>query len=193
MDPSATAIELREDKMDSLPEYLSVSSVLDIDTILDVAENSGRYTLVERTISNRYRKDYDSLEDPMQWSRFFDVSEWIIFGAFLAGRRVGGAIGAFRPPGLSLLENRTDWAALWDIRVEAKIRRSGVGTKLFRAIERWANQLGCTNLVVETQNTNVSACRFYERQGCLLRRVDHNAYTLLPEETQLVWSKALGA
>ena len=46
MDPSATAIELREEKMDSLPGYMSVSSVLDVDSILDVAETSGRYEVL---------------------------------------------------------------------------------------------------------------------------------------------------
>ena len=44
---------------------------------------------------------------------------------------------------------------------------------------------------IETQNTNVRACRFYERQGCQLRAVHHAVYPELPEEIQLLWYKDL--
>ena len=45
--------------------------------------------------------------------------------------------------------------------------------------------------MVETQNVNVAACRFYERQGCVLKQANPDAYPQLPEEIQLIVSKAL--
>ena len=46
---------------------------------------------------------------------------------------------------------------------------------------------------VETQNINVSACRFYARQGCVLSAVNRFAYPELPDEVQLIWRKDLSS
>lgn len=44
---------------------------------------------------------------------------------------------------------------------------------------------------VETQNTNVPACRFYRRMGCTLGAIDRLAYGHQPDEVQLMWFKEL--
>jgi hypothetical protein len=46
-------------------------------------------------------------------------------------------------------------------------------------------------MTIETQNINVVACRFYARQGCALRTVNHMAYAEFPNEVQLLWYKDL--
>jgi GNAT superfamily N-acetyltransferase len=92
-----------------------------------------------------------------------------------------------------MLEGRDDLAVLWDIRVSPEARGRGVGAALFRAAERWAKARGCLHLRVETQNINVAACRFYARQGCVLRAVNRHAYAELPDEIQLLWDKILTA
>jgi len=40
-------------------------------------------------------------------------------------------------------------------------------------------------LKVETQNINVPACRFYAKQGCVLRAVHPHAYSEFPDEAQV--------
>jgi ribosomal protein S18 acetylase RimI-like enzyme len=95
--------------------------------------------------------------------------------------------------GLDMLEGRDDLVVLWDIRVSPNARRLGVGSALFRSLEAWARARSCRELQVETQNTNGAACRFYEHQGCRLKRVDRHAYSSLPGEVQLIWSKVVGA
>jgi ribosomal protein S18 acetylase RimI-like enzyme len=62
---------------------------------------------------------------------------------------------------------------------------------LFAAAAAWAQSRGCGELKVETQNTNVPACRFYEKHKCELRQVNRNAYPSLPAEIQLLWYKNL--
>jgi hypothetical protein len=52
----------------------------------------------------------------------------------------------------------------------------------------WAVRRECRELLIETQNVNVPACRFYARQGCRLATVKHCVYADLPEEVQLLWS-----
>ncbi|MGH9942959.1 MAG: GNAT family N-acetyltransferase [Pyrinomonadaceae bacterium] len=109
----------------------------------------------------------------------------------MEGRRVGGAVVAFRTPGLDMLEGHIDLAVLWDIRLSPEARGQRVGSALFRVAEAWARARGCQQLKVETQNINVPACRFYARQGCVLMAVSRSAYPGLLSEIQLMWYKAL--
>jgi GNAT superfamily N-acetyltransferase len=189
-------VEVSEHPIATLEEYASVPIAFEVSTVLDVAEQSdsfGAFILIERSLDVPYVKDYDAIagEQPQLWASHFDVSNWGVFMAEIEGQRVGGAVVAFNTPDLIMLEGRDDLAVLWDIRVSPEVRGQGVGSALFRAVERWAEARGCQHLKVETQNINVPACRFYARQGCVLTAVDRYAYPELPEEIQLLWYKAL--
>jgi GNAT superfamily N-acetyltransferase len=185
--------ELREEPISELHRHVMIPSAFEGHTVLEVLKGTSGFELRERKIAQPYRKDYDAVENPMEWPARFDVSNWTLIVALNAGERVGGAIGAFDSPGLDMLEGRGDLAVLWDIRVSPKTRRLGVGSALFRSIETWARAKHCRELKVETQNTNVAACRLYAREGCHLKRANYNAYPSLPEEVQLIWSKVVGA
>ena len=91
-----------------------------------------------------------------------------------------------------MLENRSDLAVVWDIRVSPDLRGRGIGAALFDSAEKWAETQGCRQLKVETQNINVAACRFYASQGCSLGAIHRFAYPELPDEVQLLWYKTLG-
>ncbi|HMF93589.1 MAG TPA: GNAT family N-acetyltransferase [Vicinamibacterales bacterium] len=189
-------IDLTEETMTALPEYACVSIVFMVDRVLDVTnrdDGSGGFDLSERRLEVPYEKDYDAIagEGPLQWGRRFDLSNWALFLARLANRIVGAATVAFDTPGLTMLDGRRDLAVLWDIRVSPDARRQGVGRALFHGVERWAHVHGCRELKIETQNTNVPACRFYARRGCQLRAIHRAAYPDFPEEIQLLWYKDL--
>lgn len=189
-------VEITEEPMTALPEYARVPIAFTVDRVLDVTDRSdhpGGFALSERPLAAPYEKDYDAIagEGPLQWARRFDLSNWQLFIARVASRIVGGAAVAFDTPGLTMLEGRRDLAVLWDIRVSPEARGQGVGSALFARVEAWAQSHGCRQLKIETQNINVAACRFYERQGCQLRGIDRVAYPELPEEIQLIWCKDL--
>ncbi len=186
----------REPIATALQEYARVPILFTVDRELDVTsrdDGTDGFVLSERRLDVPYLKDYDAIPDqgPLQWPRRFDVSNWALFTARVATRIVGGATVAFDTPGLTMLEGRRDLALLWDIRVSPDVRRQGVGSALFARVEALAHGYGCRELIIETQNTNVGACRFYERQGCRLKAVDHAAYPDLPQEIQLLWYKEL--
>jgi GNAT superfamily N-acetyltransferase len=111
--------------------------------------------------------------------------------AHIDGAVAGGTTVAFGGSGLDMLEGRSDMAVLWDIRVAPSCQGRGVGRALFEAGEAWAGARGCVELKVETQNINVSACRFYAALGCQLRIVRTDAYPLCPSEDQFLWYKSL--
>src|SRR5262245_848819 len=186
-------IDVRHESAVDLTEYARIAIAFEVNEVFDVAMSlEPQLTLTPRRLSIPYVKDYDSVEQPADWSQRFDVSNWAFFSAFAEGQHLGSASVAYGTAGLDMLEGRTDLAVLWDIRVAALTRRRGVGTALFDAAASWASGHGCRELKVETQNINVAACRFYARQGCVLRAAQEGAYPGLPDEVQLLWYKHLG-
>ena len=198
-------VELHEASIDDVSDLTRIPMAFLVERAYDVhsadvsavetpaVEAPGRFTLSERVIDVPYIKDYDQIEGegPSHWASRYDVRSWGFLQVRSSARLLGGAVVAFRTPALALLEGRSDVAALWDIRVTPDLRRRGLGAMLFRAVEDWARHRRCAELRIETQNVNVPACRFYQRQGCVLTAVGAGAYPSLPDEIQLIWSKVL--
>jgi GNAT superfamily N-acetyltransferase len=182
---------IREESFAMLTAYTSISNRFEADTLLEVQDASGTLSLHERTRPTRFAKDYDAVEAPARWPELFDVSLWALFAAYAGGHRVGGAIAARDTDGVDLLEGRSDLVVLWDLRVAQTSRRAGVASALCAAVETWARAHGALELKVETQDVNVAACRFYERQGFRLAQAHRNAYADFPDETQLIWRKPI--
>jgi len=187
-------IDVVEEPMTDLAEYALLPIAFRVDHVLDVtARADGGFALSARRLEIPYVKDYDAVdgEGPLHGTRRFDVSNWRLFTARVAGTQVGGATVAFNTPGLPMLEGRRDLSVLWDIRVVPDARGMGIGSALFERVEAWDQLHGCRQLKVETQNNNVAACRFYQRQGCVLGGVHRSVYPELPSEVQLLWYKDL--
>lgn len=176
---------------EGLRAYLQVSGAFESQVIFDVACTGEGYALTKRMLDAPFRKDYDALEPPLRWLELFDVSKWTLLSAFLAGRRVGGAIAAMDTPGVDMLEGRSDLVVLWDLRVAPEARGAGIGTALFEAAANWGRTQGCIALKVETQNVNAAACKFYRSRGCTLVRATAGAYPGLPDEIQMIWTRRL--
>lgn len=110
-------IETRTEPLSELRRHAEVASVFESNTIFDIARNSQVLELVERCLNRPYRKDYDSVEDPMKWPLRFDLSNWTLIGAYVDNERLGGAIGAFNinpkpfPAFASSLAACLHWAA----------------------------------------------------------------------------------
>jgi ribosomal protein S18 acetylase RimI-like enzyme len=127
--------------------------------------------------------DEDSEDNPARWASRFDVSRWgILMATGNAGQPVAGAAIAVEPPVFPMARfQRADLAALWDIRVHPEHRRQGIGSQLFRAAAGWARANGYGQLGIETDSSNVAACRFYARQGCELGAIHRFGYSGVPE------------
>ncbi len=190
------AVEIVEEPIERVAEVAEVRIAFTVRTVLEVSlpeGGLGGIVLAEGPVVEPYEKDYDRVyEDmPSTWPQRFDIANWGLVAARMGPLRIGSAVLAFRTPGVVMLRERTDVAALWDLRVAPEYRGRGVGRRLFHAAEDWARQRECLELWVETQNTNVPACRFYAGQGCSLAAIDRNAYPDMPHEAQLIWCKKL--
>jgi GNAT superfamily N-acetyltransferase len=190
------SIKIQQISPGDLPLYASVSIAYQVTSIYRVEaidDGLGGLALIEERVSP-YLKDYDAQTEgndrPEGWSRQFDLSNWGFFMAMDEQRAAGGAAVVLNSPEVHMLENRSDLAVLWDIRVQPEYREHGVGQKLFQQAVLWAREQGCTQLKIETQNVNVPACRFYARQGCHLGAILRYGYAANPQvahEAMLLW------
>ena len=83
---------------------------------------------------------------------------------------------------------------MWDIRVDDKYKHQGIGQRLFDQAKGVAQKKGYKKIIIESQNNNVTACRFYRKQGAILTKFDTNAYCTEPgleNEVQLIWTLEL--
>ena len=186
--------EIIEESISVLPQYENIPiafRVLSRFRIEPSEHGLGGWNLMEEEVEP-YIKDYDAIkgESPSEWPKRWDISNWGVLSAFVDKRRIGGVVIAWKTEGLNMLMFREDSCVIWDLRVHPDLRRSGIGNELFARAVDWARGRGCSQLMVETQDINVPACRFYARQGCELAAVDRQAYKDL-DEVQLIWQKAI--
>lgn len=182
-------IEVREGGTSAIDEYARIPIAYEVLSVLRLAEPHAMVaaSLEEEPVAP-YVKDYDAIPGnrPSDWLRRFDTSGWRLFAAFAGETWVGGAIVA---PASSIGSAEPGVAELWDLRVHPAWRRRGVATALCGAMEAWAAGAGWTALQVETQHSNVAACRLYARRGFHLASVEPHAYPDLPGEARLTWRK----
>jgi GNAT superfamily N-acetyltransferase len=87
-----------------------------------------------------------------------------------------------------MTNGRDDVAVLHDMRVAPSHQRRGIGKRLFETVSEWARNEGMRYLKIETQNTNVPACRFYQKMGARLGGLERHAYAgANSEEVMLLW------
>jgi len=137
-----------------------------------------------------YVKDLSVYEQATKYEEMFDVSNWRFFMAFDGETPVGAMTVAGTTEGMYMLGGRTDACVLWDIRVADAYKHKGIGQKMLDMGIAAARADGYRLMIIECQNNNVTACKFYRKQGAQLSKVDMNAYDSEPEvadEVQFVW------
>jgi len=79
---------------------------------------------------------------------------------------------------------------LWDICLHHDARGKNIGIQVFNHCTNWARGCQGSQLKIETQNVNVTACCLYTKQGCPLVQIDQHAYQNSADvagEITLVW------
>src|SRR5437870_3439656 len=156
-------IEIRREKEDVLSEYASIPIAFEVREDIDVAALDLKpVSLPTRAVTPRI-KDYDALphNDPASWSTRCHISDWVFLVAYAESQAVAGAVVITEASEVIRLGGRADNALLWDLRVAPDWRRRGLGRALLTAAEETAREAGAQALDVETQDTNVPACRLY--------------------------------
>jgi streptothricin acetyltransferase len=132
-----------------------------------------------------YRKRY-GVTDAQELQGYLDDEDCAAFVAIATDRD-----GASAVVGRLLLScSWNGYALIDDIAVDAGARRVGAGSALIDCALAWARERGLPGAMLETQDNNVAACRFYERKGFVLGGFDRFHYANDPavaHETALFW------
>ena len=138
-----------------------------------------------------YVKDLGAYGQPSRYSKQHDISNWGFYMAFDGSRPVGAVTIAAKTKTIHLLDNREDISILWDLRVVDGYKNRRIGTKLFALAVAWSKANGLGQMKIECQTNNVPACKFYAKQGAVLRAINEYAYIhdldLREHEMQLIW------
>lgn len=144
------------------------------------AFDGARWTFSEELFDEPYAKSYP--EDDEDWARYLEQDGRAILLAFDGDDCVGR------------IRLRRDWnryAFVEDIAVRAAWRGKGVGTALIAAAKAWAQERGLMGLALETQDMNLSACRFYRKLGFEIGGVNTMLYRNFKQpycdETAIFW------
>lgn len=174
-----------------LDAYSKVPISFQVDSVYKLRPTNSGLDGVEvvEVLVDSYVKGYDTDGDnPSHLLEKFDMANWRIIVARVYDQIVAGAIIAHDTDGINMLEGKSDLAVLWDIRVKPEYRGRKLGTRIMDEAKKWATNKTCNRLKIETQNTNVKACRFYAKQGAELTGYNRHYYYDHPDEIQFIWS-----
>jgi len=120
-------------------------------------------------------------EDDLDYTAYIDNPDKAVFLAYADGRFAGQ---------ITLRKSWNGYACIENIAVDTRFRRQGIGNELISRAKQWAQQQNLAGLMLETQNNNVDACRFYERCGFHLGGFDTQLYKAInrnTDEIALYW------
>lgn len=146
--------------------------------------------IIQETQVKPYIKDLSKYERATEYENEFDITNWRFYMAFDGDTPVGAMTVAGKTEGLNMLSGRNDACVLWDIRVADAYKHNGIGQKLLDMGINGAKNDGYCQMIIECQNNNVPACRFYRKQGAVLSKIDMYAYYSdleIRNEIQFVW------
>lgn len=172
--------------------YDTISMNVDVHTIYDVKRidsGLGGFSFDEVEVEP-YIKDLSVYERATEYEAIFDIRNWRFYMAFDDEKPIGAMTIAGRTPELNMLSGRDDACILWDIRIIDRYKHQGIGQKLLDMGIQEAKSDGYKQMIIECQNNNVPACKFYHKQGALLSKIDMYAYyheEACKDEVQFIW------
>jgi streptothricin acetyltransferase len=139
---------------------------------------NGEWSWSEELFETSYEKRYS--DDEADYSEYIGSPDKVVFMAYI-GNQCAGQI--------RLRRNWNKYCYIEDIAVGREYRGRGIGRRLINASVEWAKKGGMPGLMLETQDINLAACRFYHRCGFVLGAVDTRLYGNCPnkDEKALFW------
>jgi|SRR5690625_3046066 len=159
----------------TIDDQFEVDSIL----LLKTTEHSIQYSVREVL---PYEKKYsENQDDLLDLQKYINHPDQAIFLAIDRDDIVGMVL---------VRRNWNEFAYVEDIKVDRKYRRNGIGCLLMNEAKNWSQNNGFAGIMLETQNNNVSACKFYERYGFIIGGFDKFVYkgiNYLTEEVAIYW------
>jgi ribosomal protein S18 acetylase RimI-like enzyme len=185
-------INLRPIEPDDIPNLPQIRPTYTSPTILGV-EKSGNgleigWRLVERALSQPFDKgtlyDFDEVAQAEIRARLARPDD--IYQRVAVDEATGQLVGLLEVE----IQAWNNTALLWNLMIDLAYRGQGLGRRLWHRAVEFAHQSEVRAIMIETQNTNIHACKFYARMGCQLIGINELFYTNdgLNTEVALFWA-----
>ncbi|MDE7553477.1 N-acetyltransferase [Bacillus cereus] len=169
----------------------------DLDNLLEIDDSfivNARLILSLSTVNRRieytveevpnYEKSYlqnQNDNEELAYNAYINKPNQVIYIALLHNQIIGFIV---------LKKNWNHYAYIEDITVDKKYRTLGVGKRLVDQAKKWAKEGNMPGIMLETQNNNVAACKFYEKCGFVIGGFDFLIYKGLDmtnDEVAMYW------
>ena len=171
-------ISIREIDKDTLHDANKCDAAFTVDSKLVLHAENGviRYEVLRVA---PYRKRY--VFEEKEYSTYISNSDKTVYFAYADGRLAGQ---------INVAKHWNAYAWIDDFAVSPHCRGHGIGRALMQKAVDWAKARNLPGIMLETQDVNVPACRFYEKFGFKLRGFDTYLYkglTPTTDEIALYW------
>lgn len=178
---------IKQLSIEHLEEYQSIPMIKKFSSLITFDEQNN----LKETPVKKQEIDLAAEEDINEWKQLFPINTSGIFVLTKDEKMIAGVIVLTHAPKIHLLENNLDNAILWDIRIDPQYQGLGLGKKLFNLACDYAKNQQCKALIIETQNNNPKAIKFYQHMGASLYKTKEHAYPEQPDEVQILFKKEL--
>ena len=126
----------------------------------------GVWSFSECLYENPYEKVYPADEE--KWEDYIGNPDKTMFFYYEDNECAGQ---------IRLRKYWNNYCYIEDIAISQNHRKNGIGTKLIEKAVEWAKSKNLLGLMLETQDVNLLACRFYNKLGFKIGGVDTMLYT----------------
>ncbi|MCQ6333917.1 MULTISPECIES: streptothricin N-acetyltransferase SatA [Bacillus cereus group] len=174
--------ELETNDLDNLPE-IDDSFIVTARLILSFSKVNRHIAYTVEDVPS-YEKSYLQNQDDneeLAYNEYINKPNQVIYIALLHNQIIGLMV---------LKKNWNHYAYIEDITVDKKYRTIGVGKRLVDQAKQWAKNGNMPGIMLETQNNNVAACKFYEKCGFVIGGFDFLVYKGLDienDEVAIYW------
>lgn len=172
--------ELEKNDLDNFPE-IDDSFIVNARLILSLSSVNRR---IEYTVEDvpSYEKSYlQNDNEELAYNEYINKPNQVIYIALLHNQIIGLMV---------LKKNWNHYAYIEDITVDKKYRTLGVGKRLVDQAMQWAKEGHMPGIMLETQNNNVAACKFYEKCGFVIGGFDflvYKGFDMASDEVAIYW------
>ncbi len=167
-------IIIHEATQENIANVNQVDGSFEVNARLSLSARDGRISYTFLPVEP-YTKRYPP--DEIDYRAYIASPDKALYFAFCDGALAGQII---------LRKNWNKLAYVEDIAVDARFRRQGIGRALMSRAVEWAKSQGLPGIMLETQDVNAAACRFYARFGFVPGGFDRLLYTAtLPGSAEL--------
>ncbi|PGB04618.1 streptothricin N-acetyltransferase SatA [Bacillus toyonensis] len=171
---------LGKNDLDNFPE-IDDSFIVNARLILSLSKVNRRIEYTVEDVPSYEKSYFQNDNEELAYNEYINKPNQVIYIALLHNQIIGFIV---------LKKNWNYYAYIEDITVDKKYRTLGIGKRLVDQAKKWAKEDNMPGIMLETQNNNVAACKFYEKCGFVIGGFDFLVYKGLDmtnDEAAIYW------